>query len=81
MATTISPDEARSAYEALVAKHDLHVEELDDTRLSEDLRGYHMGHLLQLKGHRDTLVLPLGQDPVARLVATHRLLRHLGREA
>ncbi|MFD9225238.1 hypothetical protein ACFWDI_35740 [Streptomyces sp. NPDC060064] len=80
MATTISADEARSAFQTLVAKHQLNVQEIDDSTLSAVPPGYHMGHVLRIEGSDDVLVLPLGQEPVDRLVATYHLLRCLGLE-
>lgn len=65
------------AFEALVAEHQLHVEEWDTNTLDEDLRDKFFALYIESHG-RKVIVVPIGQDPAHRLAAVRSLLDHLG---
>ncbi|MEU6702565.1 hypothetical protein [Streptomyces wuyuanensis] len=79
MALNITAAEARDATQALVTHHQLQVEEWDTTVLPKEQRASYMGHLFRLTDGRNILVVPVGQDPVERLVAVNKLVDYVGR--
>jgi hypothetical protein len=63
------------AFEALVAEHQLHVEEWDTSTLDEDLRDKFFALYIESRG-RKIVAVPIGQDPAHRLAAVRALLAH-----
>lgn len=65
------------AFEALVAEHNLTVEEWDTTTLDNDLRDKFYAIYIEKRG-RKILAVPIGQDPTHRLAALRAVLAHQG---
>jgi predicted GIY-YIG superfamily endonuclease len=68
---------ATKAFEALVAEHNLTVEEWDTSTLDDDLRDKFYAIYIEKRG-RKILAVPIGQDPAHRLAALRAVLAHQG---
>jgi hypothetical protein len=65
------------AFDALVADHNLTVEEWDTTDLDEDLRDRFFALYIESRGQK-IIAVPVGQDPAHRLAAARAILAHPG---
>ena len=68
--------EAVDTLRAIVAEHNLHVEEWDTATLDPKLRDQFVAAWDQTEGER-VIVVPLGQDPIQRLQAVATLVRQM----
>jgi hypothetical protein len=73
--------EARDTLRAILAEHDLSIEEWDTATLDPKLRQHLRAVYDPTIGDGRTIVVPAGQDPIARLAAVCRLLAELERKA
>ncbi|MEH0442474.1 hypothetical protein QA811_02065 [Streptomyces sp. B21-102] len=70
--------EARDALAALLAEHRMHVEQWDTGSLDPAMRSHIKAVHDPTVGDGRTIVVPAGQDPVARLAAIRSLIADLG---
>jgi hypothetical protein len=69
--------EARDTLAALLAEHDVELEEWDTSSLDERLRP-HLQAVHDPTVGRRTIVVPAGQDPIDRLGAVRKVIAKLG---
>jgi hypothetical protein len=69
--------EARDTLAAILAEHDLQIEEWDTATLDPKLRGQLMAVHDPTLGNGRTIVVPTGQDPIERLNAVARAVSNM----
>ncbi|MGW1892112.1 hypothetical protein ACWCP6_17910 [Streptomyces sp. NPDC002004] len=74
--TSAAPQADGGALAALIAEHNLQIEEWDTATLPEPLRPAFLAFYCRLDDGSSIVVVPLGQNPAERLTAIRELIAH-----